>query len=278
MIQILVVVPLTIGLQSFIMSNKLLSISLLLLFSINLYCQQEDCPSAIKFNLKGKQRLENISYDGKLIFPKGEIISCGFSSIDTSCFKPKYYPINNSRLAKELISYIEKGKTATFSGELTGSIEFLLKYKDGRNYSFYCSKNYISIWLGDTTIIIKGIDAFLRKVKKLNNDFVQDIAFIKNIDKIELKYKKNKRIITDSMVIASILECLKEAKYSGSTSCPFYNGRIKLYSGSKLISASLAHDSCPIIIINKNYFNLDKQRHKKLVRILYRFVGFKPGP
>lgn len=259
------------------MSIKLIILSLSIFFAISLFAQ-EDNSEIISIILNEKQRGDKLTYKKSIVFPKGEIVKSGFSAIDTCCFKNTYKPLNNEKLVKKLIQQIEKGKTIPFNGELTGSINFSLEYKDGRRYSFLCSKNLISIWLEDTTVIIQNLAPFLKEVKKINNDFIQDVSGIKNIDKIEVSYKKNKKIITSKTEITAILECLEEAEYSGPTSCPFYNGRIKFYSNGKLITASLAHDLCPVIIINKNYFDLNKQHHKKLVRILYRYVGFKPGP
>lgn len=232
----------------------------------------------LKINMDGKHRKNHLSYNKILIFPKGQITEFGFSAIDTATFKYKYTPIKNEHIAKLLLSELEKGKISNIDEPVSGNISFTLKYSNKEKISFLVAKNYILIWHKDTTIIVKNVDAFITKSRKITDDFIQDVSELKNIDRIVLTYKKNRKVIDSPQEIAAILECFKEAEFSGAAGCPFYNGRIKMYTEGKQITASLAHDACPLIIINKNYFELNRQRHKKLVLILKKYVDFKAGP
>lgn len=254
--------------------HKILTLILIIIYS-GIYAQDEE---SIKFNTEGKHRTEKLQINKNITLPKGEITSFSISSLDTTRNYWKSKSLNDHKEIKELIKLLEKGEICKHPGNMVNGVGMTATFKSGYYFDIMTSGEIAFFSDPDTSFTLTGFSAFIKKIEKAADWERFDMKDLEIPESIEITYKKNKKTIDDPILIKEFMSCFKGTKQIYPTSCPFYNSRIYFRYKDKVISAAPAHDSCNTIIINKNYFEMDHTLHKKLIKLLQRYVGFKIGP
>lgn len=258
--------------------HKLFALLFLMsLFSFT-FSQTDEDPEKVIFTLKGKKRTEKLQVANSIILPRGQITSFEYSFLDTTRYYWNQKKITDPKQIKELINLLEKGTISDKSYAMLTGVGLSINYKDYYTCDILASENNTLFWDYDTSVVLINLDPFIEKLQDMADWKPFDPAKLKNAEKIDLSYKKNKKTITDPILINELLACMKSSKPTYSTKCPFYNSRIYIHIGDKVISAAPAHDGCSVIIIEKNYFEMDRTKHKKFIELLNKYVSFEIGP
>jgi hypothetical protein len=212
----------------------------------------------------------------RITLPAGELTHLRLYYLDTTRYSFRAKDITDPKLIGELITQLEKGRVTKESYEMRSGINLSVTYKKDYNFDIIASSDHVYVSDWDTSLVLTRAEAFIKKLQELSDWKNYDPTALRDADKVVLKYKNNTKVIKDPTTINTILSCLREAKPTYATKCPFYNGRIYIHIGDKTVSAAPAHDGCSIIIIEKNYFEIPNM--KLLSEILKQHVGFEIGP
>ena len=256
--------------------RKLLILSVFLTLYSFIYAQPDENEKVI-YTLKGKKRTEKLQLTKTILLPKGQITGMEYYSLDTTRYYWKNNKLTDSKQIKKLIHLLESGTIAEAPDRMSEGINLSFIYNGDYHCDILTSGKYVYYSDDDTSVVLTNLDIFIEKLEDLTNWKPYDLNNLKQVDKIVITYKKNKKTITNPLQIQELLSCLNLAEKTYSTSCPFYNSRLYFYIDEKVISAAPAHDGCSVIIIEKNYFEMDRALHRKFVKLLYKYVGFKTG-
>jgi hypothetical protein len=232
----------------------------------------------ILYSLDENFRKNELIINKHVILPKGDLVGFDYHYLDTTRFSHKSRTIKDKKKIKEIISLLEQCEITDEDYEMSSNTDLTIQYAD-REY-FYLLPGYGTILFSnsDSTVTLKdnvGLTDVLNAVEGYKEFDIKDI---KNIDKITLSYKKNKRVIRDPKLIGEFIALFENAKPTYATKCPFYNSRIYFEANGVKILAAPAHDACNIIIIGGTYFEMDKTLHSKFIFLMKRYVGFQVGP
>jgi len=240
---------------------------------------QEEENKKVLITLKHKFRTKQIQLKDKIILPKGEITTFDYHYLDTTRYTWKTKTIENPKLIKKLIKRLEKGSIDTNIKVEPDGVTLSIGYKNGYNCKIMSAENTALFYDYDHWLSLTNLKGFVLKLQRIARWKSFDIEEIKDIQSIDLRYKKNTKALTNKSRVNGIARCLAFAKPIGyATGCPFYHTRLYLHSKNKTYYAALANDACPVIIINNTYFELDNKLHKDLVKLMKLYVGFKVGP